>query len=132
MGVTQTQAWMPNQVNFTNLATIGSHLSPALALTFIEENQATINDGALCEDVTQARFAAPYPYWVDLPGHYHLNASGMAFADGHSQTRRWTDKSILADVPPYPYPGSTGTVAGTIPATNPDLAWLLARCTVAK
>jgi type II secretory pathway pseudopilin PulG len=119
-----TPPWKTDQLNFTNLATIGSHLAPAMALTFIEENQATINDGSFLEDVAQNEFAGGYAnYWVDSPGHYHFNAGCMAFADGHCQTRKWTDKYVLADTPPVPS-------YDNFPAdpSSPDIFWMLARC----
>jgi prepilin-type processing-associated H-X9-DG protein len=28
---------------------------------------------------------------VDWPGHYHNNAAGLSFADGHSEIKRWID-----------------------------------------
>jgi prepilin-type N-terminal cleavage/methylation domain-containing protein len=116
--------WKVDQHNFTKLATIGSYLPPAMAWVFMEENQSTINDGSLVEDVPQNEPAPAINYWVDLPGHYHFNAGSMAFADGHCETRNWTDRSILADMPLGPQ--------GNIPAdsSSPDIFWVLARTTV--
>ena len=30
--------------------------------------------------------------WVDLPANYHNGACGYAFADGHAEIKKWTDK----------------------------------------
>jgi prepilin-type processing-associated H-X9-DG protein len=56
---------------------------------------------------------------VDCPAHYHVNACGLSFCDGHAQIRRWTDPVVLdwqrtASLSPY----------GT---RTPDLRWLLDR-----
>jgi type II secretory pathway pseudopilin PulG len=125
-GVTATE--------FTKLATIGSFLPPATALTFIEENPATINDGSWFEDIGALAFE-PNGFWIDSPGHYHLNSGCMAFADGHCQTRKWTDKYVLANSP-INLSGAIGdpNARGNFNAdpNSPDNAWVLPRCTVAQ
>jgi hypothetical protein len=125
MGVTSAQAWKANQITFTNMASISAVLPPAMALTFMEENPITINDGSWIMDVPQDE-AGGVPYWVDSPGHNHLNSGGLAFADGHCQTRQWTDTAILSDTGPG--------VGGWFPAdpNSADLRWLAARATKAR
>ena len=68
----------------------------------------------------------------DTEGFYHFpsaqhNRSGvLTFADGHAETRRWTD--------PRTMPKVTGALLGhwgTSP-NNPDLAWLRQRTTIKK
>jgi type II secretory pathway pseudopilin PulG len=124
MGVNAANQWSwygtPIQMFFTKSSDLAA-LGPANFWVFMEENQSTINDGCMVVD-TQQQHAA-YPYWIDLPGHYHFNSGCMAFADGHCQARRWTDKSILTDAT---------FVSQAIPAdTNaPDLSWLLARTSI--
>jgi prepilin-type N-terminal cleavage/methylation domain-containing protein/prepilin-type processing-associated H-X9-DG protein len=50
----------------------------------------------------------------------HTNACSMAFADGHGQIRKWTDRNVLY-----------GTNTPIFPAdpTSGDLAWVQPRCT---
>ena len=114
--------WKTDQVNFRKSSSIVA-LSTANAWVFMEENQATINDGSLVEDVPQNEAPGP-PYWVDNPGHYHINSGAISFADGHTQIRKWTDRYILADTPQT----SNGNFPGD--PTSPDLAWVLARSTI--
>ncbi|MGD0412954.1 MAG: prepilin-type N-terminal cleavage/methylation domain-containing protein [Verrucomicrobiota bacterium] len=99
MGVTPGNQWTwngtPMQIIFTkssDLAALGS----ANAWVLAEENQSTINDGSMCNDTQQQRVG--YPYYVDLPGHYHVNSAGIAFGDGHGQIRAWTDTAVLGDM----------------------------------
>jgi len=36
--------------------------------------------------------------WVDLPASFHNGACGVAFADAHSEIKRWVDPSTKAGV----------------------------------
>ncbi|MBI4662708.1 MAG: hypothetical protein HY735_28170, partial [Verrucomicrobia bacterium] len=42
----------------------------------------SINDGAFFNAQNSSE-------WIDLPGNYHNNACGFAFADGHSEIHKW-------------------------------------------
>jgi prepilin-type N-terminal cleavage/methylation domain-containing protein/prepilin-type processing-associated H-X9-DG protein len=53
----------------------------------IDENPVTINDGSW--------LIAPAYMYVDFPATYHNNGSGMSFADGHAEMRKWRDSTIL-------------------------------------
>jgi prepilin-type N-terminal cleavage/methylation domain-containing protein/prepilin-type processing-associated H-X9-DG protein len=53
----------------------------------IDENPVTINDGSW--------LIRPTYMYVDFPATYHNNASGMSFADGHAEMRKWRDSTIL-------------------------------------
>jgi len=57
--------------------------------------------------------------WRDLPAIYHANGGGLSFADGHAETRRWTDSKVLQE-------------ANAISRADPnsdDLRWLIERTT---
>jgi prepilin-type N-terminal cleavage/methylation domain-containing protein/prepilin-type processing-associated H-X9-DG protein len=56
--------------------------SPANLWVFVDEHPDSINDGAFFN-------AQDNPQWIDLPGNYHNNACGFAFADGHSEIHKW-------------------------------------------
>ncbi len=33
--------------------------------------------------------------WQDPPSMWHVNVDSIAFADGHGELRRWTDRAII-------------------------------------
>ena len=55
----------------------------------LDENPTSINDGWFVCDPSSAS-------WVDIPATYHNGANGIAFADGHSEIKRWRDPAIVA------------------------------------
>jgi prepilin-type N-terminal cleavage/methylation domain-containing protein/prepilin-type processing-associated H-X9-DG protein len=89
--------------------------APSKAWVFIDENPSTINDAHFVCDPTQ-------PKWVDVPATYHNNASGLSFADGHSEIKRWRDRNII---------GATTGNQPEDPACN-DLDWLQERSTIPR
>ena len=108
--------WNANCRDFTKVAKIA--LPPTMALVFMEENPASINDGYWIQDLTKTTT------WIDSPAHYHNNSGSMSFADGHAESRKWTDASVLNDS----WGGQNGFAAN--PSPGPDLPWVQARCTV--
>jgi prepilin-type processing-associated H-X9-DG protein len=52
----------------------------------VDEDAKGLNDAAF-------GFGMEIPAWVDAPGTYHNGGCGFAFADGHSETRRWFYRS---------------------------------------
>jgi prepilin-type N-terminal cleavage/methylation domain-containing protein/prepilin-type processing-associated H-X9-DG protein len=109
-------AWNATCKNFVKTTQIA--LPPTMAIVFMEENPGSINDGYWIQDLSKATT------WIDSPAHYHNNSGSMSFADGHAESRKWTDANVLADV----FGGQNGFAAN--PATGPDLPWVQARCTV--
>ncbi|MCC6232207.1 MAG: type II secretion system protein [Verrucomicrobiales bacterium] len=55
---------------------------PSKLWVFVDEHPDSINDGAFFNSQTDRR-------WIDLPANYHNNACGFAFADGHSEIKKW-------------------------------------------
>lgn len=99
----------------TDLAAPGaSHL-----FVFIDENPYSINDGLFVADPTQTG-------WVDVPAIYHKNGSGISFADGHSEVKRWTDKRVLLNKSGNP----NGATLAPVPTGNTEYLWLQNRCTL--
>jgi prepilin-type processing-associated H-X9-DG protein len=109
-------AWNANCRDFTKVSKIV--LPPTMAMVFIEENPASINDGYWIQDLTKTTT------WIDSPAHYHNNSGSMSFSDGHAESRKWTDGNVLNDS----FGGQNGFAAS--PSTGPDLPWVQARCTV--
>jgi prepilin-type N-terminal cleavage/methylation domain-containing protein len=105
-----------DQIDFTKLA--GIVMPPAMAMVFVEENPASINDGYWTQNLDQPMD------WVDSPAIYHNKGCSMAFSDGHGETRVWSDRNVLA--------GDFNNQYGfPVDSLNPkDLAWVQARVTI--
>lgn len=59
---------------------------------------------------------------IDLPAVYHTGASGMSFADGHSEIKKWRNKVLEYDR--RPPTGNDNPAAG-----QSDAGWLAQRAT---
>ena len=55
---------------------------PAKTWLFIDEHPDSINDGYMVENPN-------LNHWQDIPASYHNGACDFAFADGHSEPRKW-------------------------------------------
>jgi len=64
-------------------------LQPANLWMAMDEEPNSINDSAL--EVWPSGMG-----WVDSPAHYHNNSGCISFADGHVETKKWTDTGILS------------------------------------
>lgn len=58
---------------------------PSMLWILVDEDPIGLNDAAFAFDMAS-------PMWVDIPGSYHNNGCGFAFADGHSETHHWRTK----------------------------------------
>jgi prepilin-type N-terminal cleavage/methylation domain-containing protein/prepilin-type processing-associated H-X9-DG protein len=58
---------------------------PASAWVFVDEHPDSINDACFFVNYAEAQ-------WVDLPASYHNGACGFAFADGHSEIKKWQEQ----------------------------------------
>ena len=86
---------------------------PSQLWIFVDEHPDSINDGAFFNSQQDRR-------WIDLPANYHNNACGLAFADGHSEIKKWRttvprEKANFSYGPP------------PVPAKDADWGWLLDR-----
>src|SRR5262245_53298682 len=66
-----------------------SRPGPSDLWVFIDEHPDTINDGYFVCD------PASMTSWTDIPAAYHANFGGLAYADGHSESKKWTDGAVL-------------------------------------
>lgn len=112
-------AWNSVCVNFIKTTDIAANMSMSMAFVFIDENPASINDGYWAADPTTPT------RWVDSPAHYHNNGCNLSFADGHCESRKWTDSAVLSGQ----FGGAGGFAADP---TSSDAAWIQARATVLK
>ena len=87
---------------------------PASLWVFTEEHPDSINDGWLTADVTN-----PFS-WVDLPSSLHDGGCSFGFADGHTEMKKWLDKTTLVPVRQMQYNG--------FPASGGrDTVWMIQR-----
>ena len=84
-------AWAPDSagsIPVRNFRTVSGILKPSETWVTLDENPTSINDGwFVCSPID--------PTWVDIPATYHNGANGIAYADGHSEIKRWRDPAIL-------------------------------------
>jgi prepilin-type processing-associated H-X9-DG protein len=86
--------------------------SPVNCWVTIDESPTSINDGWFVVEPGLGE-------WVDTPAAYHNGAGGLAFADGHSEIKKWRDPGVLKGQTPR-FPGDR--VSG-------DLQWMQDRTT---
>ncbi len=74
--------WFPGQR--TTYKKLGDFrvLGASRTWVFVDEHPDTINDAAMFVD-------AQGTDWVDMPASYHNASCGFAFADGHSEIKKW-------------------------------------------
>ncbi len=110
------QAWSPDTAgppprhNFRRSADI---LRAAETWVTLDENPTSINDGWFVCDPANANY-------VDIPATYHNGANGLAYADSHSEIKRWRDPAILA---------RNATIGVAPRDRGVDLKWLKDRST---
>jgi prepilin-type N-terminal cleavage/methylation domain-containing protein len=115
-------AWngITGYINYTKLASM-SRPGPSKTWVFMEESPIGMDDGYFAVDPTQTNS------WYNFPSVLHGNASVLAFADGHSDSHRWTDAYMMH--------GIGADANGERVAADPnsqDLSWLLSATTVHK
>ncbi|MCS7089592.1 MAG: type II secretion system protein [Verrucomicrobiota bacterium] len=57
---------------------------PAMTWVILDEDDRSLNDAGFAVGMMT-------PEWIDWPGTYHNFGAGFAFADGHSEIRKWRD-----------------------------------------
>jgi prepilin-type N-terminal cleavage/methylation domain-containing protein len=114
-----TAAWLGINGYFV-YTKLGNMARPGASRTwvFMEESPIGIDDGYFAVDPRQTTT------WYNVPAVLHGNASEMAYADGHSETRQWTDGNMIH--------GKGANSNGnnvTADPTSPDLPWFVSRTT---
>jgi prepilin-type N-terminal cleavage/methylation domain-containing protein/prepilin-type processing-associated H-X9-DG protein len=91
---------------------------PSDVWVFIDEQADSINDGFFRVNMSDTTA------WWDLPGNYHGGTCSLSFADGHAETKVWSDSAIRnRAVTKKTY------VAPTVAASDRDLIWLQSHTT---
>jgi len=93
-------------------------LGPSKTWVFVDEHPDTINDGAMFTNTEE-------PQWVDMPASYHNAACGFAFADGHSEIKKWVSARTAVPIRFVDW----NLVGFNAKADMRDLSWLQERTT---
>jgi prepilin-type N-terminal cleavage/methylation domain-containing protein len=91
---------------------------PSKTWVFIEESPIGIDDAYFAVDPRQTTT------WFNCPSVLHGKSSEMAFADGHSETRQWTDGNMIHGIGA----NANGNNVKADPNSG-DLAWFISRST---
>ena len=109
-------------------------VAPSDTWVFVDEHPDSINDGFFCPFLDRTTSVGwPWnggalPNVIELPdgpASYHNGACGFAFADGHSEIKKWRDKRTM---PPVRRSNWTSRGGHQTPG-NKDVAWLLGKST---
>lgn len=95
---------------------------PTMTWVLVDEHPDSMNDGFFCIDMN----GYPDPKQAklpDVPASYHNKACGFAFADGHSEIKKWTDPRTMPPVRRVTSPPAVSQ------ANNKDVLWLYERTT---
>lgn len=111
-------AWLSKP--WTNFKNTSEFRAPSKMFVLIDEREDSINNGHFGVIMN-------YEYIGDYPGSYHNGACGLAFADGHSEIKKWIDPRTTppikknVEIPLFqPSPD------------NPDMVWLREHATQKK
>jgi len=110
--------WFPNQRKIFKKLGDFKVLGPSQTWVFVDEHPDTINDAAMFVNTQEA-------VWVDMPASYHNSACGFAFADGHSEIKKWIVGRTSVPVRYIDW-SAVGFNAGN---DSRDLRWLQERTT---
>jgi prepilin-type N-terminal cleavage/methylation domain-containing protein/prepilin-type processing-associated H-X9-DG protein len=67
---------------------------PSNIYVLLDEHPDSINDSlyiVAAEGKLDSIYSGSSPAWRDMPANFHNKACGFAFADGHSEIKRWLD-----------------------------------------
>lgn len=106
---------------------------PTRTWVFVDEDEYSINDANFGVAATLANYrnvsdtTVATGQWVDLPGIYHGNSCGFAFADGHSEIHKWVDPRTVAMVKKGTVSGGVGVISQETHSNSKDFRWLVDR-----
>jgi prepilin-type N-terminal cleavage/methylation domain-containing protein/prepilin-type processing-associated H-X9-DG protein len=101
---------------------LADFVNPGPSSTFIllDEDHRSLNDAgfAVMGPPPLTKTWDSYPeQMIDWPAYYHNNACGFAFADGHSEIKKWTDARTMVGV----------NVSRQTQKGNKDIRWMSER-----
>jgi len=110
--------WFPDERTIYKKLSDMKKLPPCKAWVLVDEHPDSINDGAMFTETRE-------PQWVDMPASYHNGACGFAFADSHSEIKKWVVPRTKVPVRFVDY-AQTGFDASEDPR---DIRWIQERTT---
>ncbi|MDA1275400.1 MAG: type II secretion system protein [Verrucomicrobia bacterium] len=114
-----TNRFNPDYIQFLKSS---SFRNPSGIFILMDEHPDTINDGFFVNHLNDYE-------WGNLPASFHNGASGLSFADGHTESHRWSVGGEAGTI----RPGNQGAVGGIFPATpRTDFQWLKDRTSVLR
>ena len=101
---------------------LGDFNLPGAANTFVfvDEDHRSLNDGGFAvmgPPLTGKTWDNTTEQMIEWPGYYHNGAAGFAFADGHSEIKKWNDNRTKVGV----------NVSRQSQKGNKDIRWLAER-----
>ena len=90
---------------------------PASTFIFVDEDDKSLNDAGFAVMGPPAAWSGNEKM-IDWPGWYHNGACGFAFADGHSEIKKWVDARTKLGAIPTGVPNQKG---------NADIRWMSER-----
>jgi prepilin-type processing-associated H-X9-DG protein len=116
-----TPTWFGTSPPWRKFLRDSDFADPAGTWVLVDEHPDSINDGFFCVQMNPAPNLASAEL-PDCPASYHNGACGFAFADGHSEIKKWRDKRTMPPVKRANYsPGSQ--------SNNKDIEWLWSKST---
>ena len=110
-----SSTWYAGYRNYNKTTQVVSP-SPSELWMMNDEHPDSMNDGWEIINVTSPTS------WVDLPASYHVNACGFSFVDGHSEIKRWVERTTPVKV----LYQQRNNFPGTTPRDR-DIAWIIKR-----
>lgn len=95
--------------------------APAMAIVFLDESMATLQDGYLQIDTHGNK-----GFFPDIPANYHAGGCCLGYADGHAEVHKWKTAPMLS----VPYSQSIGYhsfIIQGVATDNVDWQWWIQR-----
>ncbi len=104
---------------------------PSRTWVFVDEDQFSINDANFGVEAMAASYRESGDTttlrWVDIPSIEHGGACGFAFADGHSEIKKWQDSRTIAMAKKGHIEGGRGVISQESHAASKDARWIVDR-----
>jgi prepilin-type N-terminal cleavage/methylation domain-containing protein/prepilin-type processing-associated H-X9-DG protein len=109
----------PRWMIYKKMSDVTMNPNPSTLWVFVDENPDSINDAAFAVKMDMAGAQAA---WQDGPATYHGGGCGFAFADGHSEIKKYRDPRSTSKYMQTTYMYSFNF--GLVQPNNPDIQWM--------